>query len=219
MKVKMFALVGISVAILFAACGDSLTDPAIERNDAGTGTGTLEIRADVDAFDVDGGFITEFRVRVRDGFGEDVSGFGVVTLLQDGGEGDYEAERNAFHEGDYELSVVSGTDVVAGVVLGGPGVHTITEPTVNSTVSADQPLTVLWSVPSQARSAEVETQDYGPVLLPDTGAVIIPAASNRAREEQWIRVFRFNQVDIAGGLFGSRMQVEVRQSVEPFIVQ
>ena len=128
MKVKMFALVGISVAILFAACGDSLTDPAIERNDAGTGTGTLEIRADVDAFDVDGGFITEFRVRVRDGFGEDVSGaivtisnagFGVVTLLQDGGEGDYEAERNAFHEGDYELSVVSGTDVVAGVVLGG----------------------------------------------------------------------------------------------------
>ena len=228
MKVKMFALVGISVAILFAACGDGLTDPAIERNDAGTGTGTLEIRADVDAFDVDGGFITEFRVRVRDGFGEDVSGaivtisnagFGVVTLLQVGGEGDYEAERNAFHEGDYELSVVSGTDVVAGVVLGGPGVHTITEPTVNSTVSADQPLTVLWSVPSQARSAEVETQDYGPVLLPDTGAVIIPAASNRAREAQSIRVFRFNQVDIAGGLFGSRMQVEVRQSVDPFIVQ
>ncbi len=228
MKIKMFALVGIGVAILFAACGDSLTDPAIERNDAGTGTGTLEIRADVDAFDVDGGFITEFRVRVRDGFGEDVSGaivtisnagFGVVTLLQDGGEGDYEAERNAFHEGDYELSVVSGTDVVAGVVLGGPGVHTITEPTVNSTVSADQPLTVLWSVPSQARSAEVETQDYGPVLLPDTGAVIIPAASNRAREAQSIRVFRFNQVDIAGGLFGSRMQVEVRQSVDPFIVQ
>ncbi len=228
MKVKMFALMGISVAILFAACGDSLTDPAIERNDAGTGTGTLEIRADVDAFDVDGGFITEFRVRVRDGFGEDVSGaivtisnagFGVVTLLQDGGGGDYEAERNAFHEGDYELSVVSGTDVVAGVVLGGPGVHTITEPTVNSTVSANQPLTVLWSVPSQARSAEVETQDYGPVLLPDTGAVIIPAASNRAREAQSIRVFRFNQVDIAGGLFGSRMQVEVRQSVDPFIVQ
>ena len=217
MKVKMFALVGISVAILFAACGDSLTDPAIERNDPGTGTGTLEIRADVDAFDVAGGFITEFRVRVRDGFGDDVSGatvtisnagFGVVTLLQDGGEGDYVAERNAFHEGDYELSVVSGTDVVVGVVLGGPGVHTITEPTVNSTVDADQPLTVLWNVPSQARSAEVETQDYGPVLLPDTGAVIIPAASNRAREQQWIRVFRFNQVDIAGGLFGSRMQVQ-----------
>ncbi len=228
MKIRTFSIVGIGAALFVAACGDSLTDPAIERNDGGTGTGTLDIRADVDAFDVAGGFITEFRVRVRDGFGEDVSGatvtitnagFGVVTLLQLGGAGDYEAERNAFHDGDYQLSVVSGTDVVEGVVLGGPGVHTITEPTVNSTVSADQPLTLLWNVPSQALSAEVETQDYGPVLLPDTGAVIIPAASNPVREEQWVRVFRFNEVNIAGGLFGSRLRVEVRQSVDPFIVQ
>lgn len=228
MSFKMFAFIGMSAAILFAACGDSLTDPAIERNDPGSGTGTLDIRADVDAFDEAGGFVTEFSVRVRDGLGDPVTGatvtitntgFGEVTLLDPQGSGDYEAVRNAFHDGDFTLSVVSGTDVVAGVVLGGPGMHTISEPTVSSPVAAGQPLTVRWDVPSRARSAEVETKDYGPVLLPDTGAVIIPGASNPARVDQRIRVFRFNEVDIAGGLFGSRMRVEVRQSVDPLIVE
>ncbi len=228
MKIKSFSLLWIGVALLVAACGDSLTDPAIERNDPGTGTGTLDIRADVDAFDESGGLITEFRVRVRDGSGNDVSGatvtitnagFGVVTLLQEGGAGDYEADRNTFHEGDYALRVVSGTDVVEGVVLGGPGVHTITEPLANATATADQDLTVRWDVPSQARSAEVETNDFGPLLLPDTGAVVIPGGSNPVNDSQFIRVFRFNEVDIAGGLFGSRMRVEVRQTVEPVIVQ
>ena len=228
MKIKMLAFVGMSVAILFAACGDNLTDPAIERNQPGTGTGTLDIRADVDAFDKAGGFVTEFSVQVRDGIGEPVTGatvtitntgFGVVTLLDPEGSGNYVAGRNTFHEGDFTLRVVSGTDVVEGVVLGGPGIHTITEPTASSTVAADQALTVRWDLPSQARSAEVETKDYGPVLLPDTGAVIIPGASNPARADQRIRVFRFNEVDIVGGLFGSRMRVEVRQSIDPLIVE
>ena len=228
MKFKMFAFIGMSAGILFAACGDSLTDPAIERNDPGTGTGTLDIRADVDAFDEAGGFITEFSVRVRDGIGDPIigatvtitnDGFGEVMLLDPQSSGDYVAERPAFHEGDFTLRVVRGTDVVEGVVLGGPGIHTITEPLKDSTVAADQDLTVRWDVPSQARSAEVETKDFGPVLLPDTGAVIIPGASNPARADQRIRVFRFNEVDIAGGLFGSRMRVEVRQSVDPLIVE
>ncbi len=228
MRFKMFAFIGMSAAILFAACGDSLTDPAIERNDPGTGTGTLDIRADVDAFDEAGGFITEFSVRLRDGIGDPVigatvtitnDGFGEVMLLDPQGSGDYVAERPTFHEGDFTLMVVSGTDMVEGVVLGGPGIHTISAPLMDSTVAADQPLTVRWDVPSQARSAEVETKDYGPVLLPDTGAVIIPGASNPARVDQRIRVFRFNEVDIAGGLFGSRMRVEIRQSVDPLIVE
>ena len=228
MKIKTFSLVGIGAALLVAACGDNLTDPAIERNDAGTGTGTLDVKADVDALDEAGGFITEFSVQLRDGVGEPVSGatvtitnagFGEVPLLEAGMSGNYVTERNAFHEGDYSLRVVSGTDVVEGVVVGGPGIHTITEPAVDSTVSANQDFTVRWDVPSQARSAEVETRDYGPVLLPDTGAVIIPAASSPVRADQRIRIFRFNEVDIAGGLFGSRLRVEVRQTVEPVIVQ
>ena len=129
MGIKIFALVGIVVAILFAAGGDSLTDPAMDRNYPGTGTGTLDIRADVDAFDVAGGFVTQFSVQVRDGIGDPITGaavtitnpgFGEVTLLDPEGSGNYLAERNAFHEGDFALSVVSGTEVVEGVVLGGP---------------------------------------------------------------------------------------------------
>ncbi len=248
MKFRIFSFLGISAAVLFSLGGDlsagsdrladnnddliddsdRLIEPAIERNDPGTGTGTLDIRADVDAFDEDGGFVTEFSVRVRNGLGEPVTGatvtitnagFGEVTLLDREGLGHYLAERDAFFEGDFTLSVVSGTDVAEGVVLGGLGIHTITEPTAHSTVKAGQDLIVRWDAPSQARSAEVETRDYGPVLLPDTGAVIIPGVSNPADVKRRIRVFRFNEVDIAGALFGSRMRVEVRQSVDPLIVE
>ena len=68
-------------ALAFAAGGDSLTDPAVERNDPGSGTGTLDIRADVDAFDEAGGLFTEFSVQVRDGIGEPVTGATVGTDL------------------------------------------------------------------------------------------------------------------------------------------
>ena len=40
-----------------------------------------------------------------------------------------------------------------------------------------------------------------------------------ARPDQRVRVWRFNEVDIAGGLPGSRFRVKVRQTVEPVIVQ
>ena len=156
MKIKTFFLVGIGAALLFAAGGDSLTDPAVERNDPGSGTGTLDIRADVDAFDEAGGFFTEFSVQVRDGIGEPVTGatvtitntgFGEVTLLDPDAVGNYVAERNTFHEGDFALNVVSGTDVVEGIVLGGPGIHTISIPAVDSAPAADQAMTVRWNVP------------------------------------------------------------------------
>jgi hypothetical protein len=49
--------------------------------------------------------------------------------------------------------------------------------------------------------------------------VIIPGASNPARVDQRIRVFRFNEVDVAGGLYGSRMRVEVRQSIDLAVVE
>ena len=227
MRIRMFSLIGISAAVLIAASGDSPSEPAIERNNPGSGSGTLDIRADVDAFNQAGGFVTEFSVRVRDGLGRPVTGaavtisnagFGEVTLLDPEASGNYFAERGTFHDGDFALRIVSGTDVVEGVVLGGPGIHVIAEPALAS-VAADKDLLVRWDVPSQARSAEVETKDFGPLLLPDTGAVIIPGASNPANGGQRIHVFRFNEVDIAGGLFGSRMRVEVRQSVDFLIVE
>jgi hypothetical protein len=65
----------------------------------------------------------------------------------------------------------------------------------------------------------VETKDFGPVTLPDTGAYVISGTNNPANASQRVRVFRFNEVDIAAGLPGSRLRVQVRKTVEPITVQ
>ena len=190
---------------------------------------TLRVTADIDANDAVGGFVTDFTVDVEDAAGNPVSlatvtitnsSLGVITLLETStGSGQYTAARNSFPNGDFELNVVRGTDNVQAVILGGPGVHTITAPLESDTLVALQSLIVTWSSPSQAKSAELETQDYGPVVVPDTGAAMVPSLQNVARADQRIRVFRFNEVGINGGLPGSRLKVEVRQTVEPIIVQ
>ena len=210
------------------ACGGG-TEPTVERNDPGTGTLTLKVTADIDATDVVGGFITDFDVDVEDAAGNPVSlatvtitnaSLGEITLLEtNAGSGRYTAVRNSFPSGDFKLNVVLGSDNIRGVILGGPGIHTITAPLANDTLVALQSLIVTWNSPSQAKSAEVETRDYGPVVVPDTGGVMVPSVENVVRADQRIRVFRFNEVGINGGLPGSRMKVEVRQTVEPVIIQ
>lgn len=223
------ALVLLTLAGYLVACGDG-TGPAIERNNPGTGTSTLRVTAEIEADDFPGGgFTTTFEVSVKDGTGNDISG-ATVTIANDElgdvvlsetsvGSGDYRATRQTFPRGDFRLSVVRGTDNVKDVVVGGPGAHRITEPAANATVSAGQPLTIKWTVPSRAKGAELETQNYDSPVLPDTGAAVVPATSNPARSDQRIRVFRFNDVDMAGGLPGSRMKVAVRHTVEPVVVQ
>ena len=210
------------------ACGGG-TEPTVERNDPGTGTLTLKVTADIDAKDVVGGFITDFEVVVEDAGGNPISGatvtiknpsIGEITLLEtSAGSGEYTAVRNTFPSGDFELNVVRGTDNIQGVILGGPGIHTITAPLADASVTALQTLIVTWNSPSQAKSAELETRDYGPVVVPDTGAAMVPSLENVARADQRIRIYRFNEVGINGGLPGSRLKVEIRQTVEPVIIQ
>jgi len=217
--------------VLLAACGNS-TGPAVSRNNPGTGSSTLKVTADIDANDdptVIGGFSTDYSVSLRDGLSNPVSAatvtisnpsLGTITLPETAtGSGDYLLTGNTFHSGDFTLNVTRGADNVRNVVLGGPAVHSITAPVKNATVAANQPLTVRWTVPSQAKSAEVETKDFGPVTLPDTGAYVIAGVSNPPNASQRIRVFRFNEVDVAGGLPGSRLRVTVRTTVEPVTVQ
>lgn len=212
-------------------CGDG-TGPAASRNNPGTGTNTLRVTGDIDANDdpaAVGGFTTDYSVSLRDGAGIPVSGatvtvgnpsLGSLTLPETApGSGDYFISGSGFPSGDFTLNVVRGTDNVRNVVLGGPGVHAVTAPVANSTMPANQALTVRWAVPSRATQAELETRDFGPQALPDTGVYVIAAANNPARPDQRIRVFRFNEVNIAGGLLGSRMRVQVRNTIEPVIVQ
>jgi len=224
---------GLTALTLVAACGDG-TGPATSRNNPGTGSSTLRVTADIDASDdptIIGGFSTDYFVSVRTGAGLPVSAAtvtisngsfagGKITLPETGaGSGDYLLTGNTFPSGDFRLDVVQGTNTISGVVVGGPGVHNIITPVKDDTVAVNQPLLVRWTVPSQAKSAEVETRDLAPVTLPDTGAYQIVGADNPARSDQRIRVFRFNEVDMAGGLIGSRFRVTVRKTVEPVVVQ
>ena len=92
----------VATVLLLAGCGKDGTGPAVDRNEPGTGSSTLLVKADVDASDVAGGFVTDFVVEVRDALGDPVSGasvsisndaLGVVTLLEDPGTGDPEEFR------------------------------------------------------------------------------------------------------------------------------
>lgn len=224
---------GITALALAAGCGDG-TGPATSRNNPGTGSSSLDVTADIDANDdpaIIGGFSTDYFVSVRTGAGVPVSGAtvtisngsfpgGKITLPETGaGSGDYQIVGNTFPSGDFRLDVVKATDNVRGVVVGGPGVHNITTPLKNDTVAVNQPLLVRWTVPSKARSAELETRDFGPITLPDSGSYRIAGIDNPARPDQRIRVFRFNEVDMAGGLIGSRLRVTVRKTIEPVVVR
>ncbi len=232
MKTTTLQRLGCAAAVLLAACSGDNTGPgapAPDRNSPGTGSSTLLVTANVDASDGAAGFVTDFTVSVRDAAGNPVSGaavaisnsgFGAVSLVETAANsGDYAATRASFFGGDFALSVVRGQDAVRDVVLGGPGVHSITAPVVNAIVPGQQSLTVTWNVPSQALSAEIETRDFGPTVIQDSGTYDIPAGSNVTRSDQRIRLFRFNEVNLAGGLTGSRFRIKIRQSVEPVVVQ
>ena len=220
-----------AVVLAVAACGGGgdAVGPAVSRNNPGTGTGTLKVTADIDAANVPGGMSTDFTVSVRDGLGNKVSGatvtvynpsLGTMTLTETAaGSGDYFNTRLSFPSGDFTLAVVRGTDKVQGIVLGGPDVHSVTAPVAGSVATAGQPMTVRWSVPSRAKSAMLETRDFGPLALPDTGAYVIAGANSPANSNQRVRVSRYNEVDVAGGLPGSRLRVTIQQTVEPINVR
>lgn len=219
----------LALAVALAGCGDDTTGPAAERNDPGTGTQTMLVKADIEGEDAPGGFVTDFEVQLRDAQDNPISGatvtiqngaLGTVNLLESGqGTGDYVAVRNSFPSGDYRLDVVSGTDNVHGVVIGGMAAHVITSPSANDTVLANAPLVINWTRPSQAAGADVETQDFQAEGIPDSGTYTVPATGNPARDDGRVRIARFNRVDIAGGLFGSELKLKIRNTVEPVVAE
>lgn len=227
MATRMFLLLG--ALALVGACGGDATGPAVTRNDPGTGTRTMMVLGEIEGQDVSGGFVTNFEVRVRDALGDPISGatvtvrnpgLGTVNLLEvDAGSGEYVATVNSFAAGDYQLDVVRDSDRVSGVVVGGMAAHEITSPTANGTAVANEPMTVVWTRPSEAAGAEIQTRDFEAEGLPDTGSYTIPADMNPATTDQRIRVWRFNTVDIDGGLFGSELKLSIRNTVEPVVVQ
>jgi hypothetical protein len=228
MRTLRWGATTVAAALLFVACGDS-TGPAVERNEQGTGTRTLRIVADIEGQEAPGGFVTGMNVEVRDAQGNPVSGatvtirnddLGTVNLLENGtGSGDYTATVNTFAFGDYRLDVVQDTNNVRDVVVGGIAVHAILSPSTSDTVPANQSLTVVWERLSEAAGADVESRDFEAQGIPDTGTYTIPASAIQVRADERVRVKRYNEVLMAGGLAGSRLKLEIQSTVEPVLVQ
>ncbi len=223
-------------AIVLAACGGN-ANTAVSHNNSGTGSLNLSVNADVDAVFSSTGSPTDLVVKIQDGAGNKVTGatvtivnltWGSVTLTETtpGASGDYRKTQPSFPSGDFGLTVVCNpcglpqisptatiTGNIQGVVLGGPGVHTINYPKAGVAVAMNQPVGVSWTTPIQAASAAVTTNNFGPVLAADTGTYTIPGTSNPAATSQSLNLARYNEVPIAGGLFGSRLRVTVEANV------
>ncbi|TMA41404.1 MAG: hypothetical protein E6J82_12635 [Deltaproteobacteria bacterium] len=208
------------VAAVVAACGGS-SNIAANRNRAGSGSSTLLVTATATVTASDTSPSTNYLVTVKNGQNAGVTGatvsFGAVSLTDAGG-GNYTGSSTSYPSGDLSLSVVTGTDQVQGVVLGYPGAHAINAPTVNSTVSAGQPLHVSWTTPSVAQSVTITTRDFNAADVSDTGSYDIAGTDNPARTNQRVIIVRSNQLDLAGALSGSLAKVTVTRRVDPFIV-
>jgi len=223
-----FILAGTAL-IAATACGGDSTGPAATRNSPGTGSATLLVTARIEASNVIGGFSTDYDVSLRDALGNRVSGatvtisnssLGTLTLPETVvGSGNYFNIRLGFPTGDFRLAVTRGTDNVRGVILGGPGVHTITAPANGSVATANQPMVVRWTVPSASKAAEIETEDFGPIVITDAGSYTILGANNPINSEQRVQVRRYNEVDIFGGRPGSSLRVTVENTAEPINVR
>lgn len=209
-------------ALAFAACGGNST--ATDHNRPGTGTSTLLVTGDINASQSSTGPLTSFQVDVRDGLNNKVSGATVTIHNQDlgdvplveatAGSGRYVNSKTSFPTGDFTLSVVRNTDNVKDVVVGNPGAHTVNAPAQDSTVPATQPLQLSWTTPTTAKSVSIKTKGFGPAQAPDTGAYTIPGTSNTTQASQHLDLSRFNEVDIAGGLSGSRLRVTYTAGVD-----
>jgi hypothetical protein len=217
--------VGLAVSSLLA-CGGSKN--VTVSNNAGSGTSTLSVMADVTGSQESGAPLTSFTVNVADSAGKPVSGATVqinasdlstVTLVETpAGSGTYLNSTGSYPSGSFNLAVVRGSDKVQGVTAGNPGMATIHAPVANATVPANQPLVVTWSTPSEVPTAAIETSGYH-VNVADIGTYTIPAGNNPAKADQHLNITRSNDVAIAGALPGSHLRVEFTSVVGSYVVQ
>ncbi|MFL5309222.1 MAG: hypothetical protein ACJ79H_02095 [Myxococcales bacterium] len=227
---KRFLTLAAAAAAL--ACGSNNTNnAAISHNNPGTGTNTLKVVGSVTAASTPTTTApqTTFSVTVVDGAGATVNGAtvtvlnssvpdGVVNLTQAAPGGAYTGTVASYPSGDFRLNVVKGTDNVQGVVVGGVGMHTINAPALNGTATAGQPLEVTWTTPAVAKQVSVATRDMQ-ALAPDTGDFIISGAQNPLRANQRVIITRTNEVEAAGGLLGSGLNVSFANRIDPYTVQ
>lgn len=219
------------LALQFLSIG--CTASASDADRAGSGSGTLLVVAEVDS-DSDASpatstspFVSNFSVRVErtggaaatDAVVKMRSSQGEVLLTRDNNDR-YRGAQNGYLR-TYELEVVAGSDSLSGVRLTGPEIHRIDAPTAAQQATRLSPLTVKWS-PSGADEAELESDDFDKIVVPDTGSYTIPGASIQGDEgkskEDRVQIWRTNSQLLEGGLTGSRFRITVRNQVDFVVV-
>jgi hypothetical protein len=229
----MKRILTLAVAAAALACGsNNSSNAAVSHNSPGTGTNTLKVVGVITAANLPTITTqqTTFSVTVTDGTAATVNGAtvtianasvpnGSVTLTQAAAGTPYTATVSSYPSGDFRLDVVNGADSVHNVVVGGVGMHTINSPAQNGTVPANQPLDVTWTTPAVAKQASITTRDLALTSAPDTGDFIISAANNPLRAGQRVIVTRSNEVEAAGGLVGSSLNLSYANRIDPYTVQ
>jgi len=230
---RIWLVCALSVALVsvWACNSDNIIDPAIP---AGAGSVSLLVVAEIDGTEDIGSstFSTSYLVDVHDTLGQPVNDAAVVFTNTQAGTvavpwdsvtpGRYQASHTDYFEGLYTMHVRRGTDSLVYALVVAPDIHNILFPTAADTLQQDQPFTVTWSRAAAAEAVEIETRDYGPNLsagaAADSGAFLIPASFNN-RDDQRIRVWRSNFTPLISGLAGSSLTAEIRNAVEPIVVQ
>src|SRR5258708_20276389 len=194
-------------AIVLAACGGK-TDTGVSHNNGGTGSLNLSVKADVDAVFSSTGSPTDLIVKIQDGAGNKVTGatvtvsnltWGSVTLTETtpGASGDYRKTQPSFPSGDFGLSVscnpcnvpaISTTATITGniqgVVLGGPGPHTINYPRAGVAGSGTHSGARWSTTPGPAALPRHSTSQIAPPLAPRNRDLPTTGRNNNASPTQ-----------------------------------
>jgi hypothetical protein len=215
--------------LLVAACSSSGDLDPGAGNDAGEGSLTLRVDADVQARPlvpnaskaID--FTTSFSIRLELG-GTPVT-TGEVTVESSAGpvalafqsEGNrWTGAQNGYVE-VYRLSASSGANTVDNVRVDGPALHWFTAPAPGATVDTRAPVNVTWSRGEEAETALLDTDQLDTLAIADSGSYMIVAGGFKSKreevEQERIRLDRSTRVTPAGAVVGSEMRVTVRNEI------
>ncbi len=228
---RIMMLLGVATLVVWSCSSDNPAGPTTLPE---AGSNSLLVQGEINGTeDIGSGpFSTSFLVTVQDSLGQPVNDAPVNMVHDQLGAialpwntlvpGEYSASASDYTEGLYMLSVRRGTDSLINGYVTAPDIHVILFPTTADTLQQDQPFTVTWSRQAPAASFEIETRDFGPALSTgsgaDTGSYVIPASFN-IRDDQRVRVWRSNTTVLNTGLAGSTLQAEIRNAVEPIVVE
>lgn len=192
--------------------------------DAGTGSGTLEVDGTIDGEPLDltaetiDDLETDIEFDIFDAGGNAVIG-AIVTVTSAVGEivledcgGSYCGLQQGYG-GAYTVDIEAGEDFVSGLVIAGPELHLLDAPDLEELLDATEPLDIAWSPSGQAQVTRIATNDFDVTLEGDPGSYTLEAdlleSEPDAEVDEEIEIEREREVEPAGALPGSRVRVRV----------